>query len=402
MVQRRRIDRNGQPDAIPRIPAAQLCHRQPGLPRQGLSRIKEGPSPRGQEHLARLAPGLRHPFRKGFGQQGADIGLAALTATCRPGPSLRQSDRVACSRRPVALQTPQPIPQIKVIAAEPRLAQHRRDPGPEGGIARIAGDGDHMRQPRRQRDPRHPPSMGCQRPGLIQRTQSFQHLARLGERPRRRLVQQGEPLCRPGTPSGQVEGKARQVRLQDFRPLVRHQPARLRLVPKAVAHAGFRPSGPAAPLFCRGPADPDRRQPRQAAGRLEPRHARQATVDHHPDPLDGQAGLGHRGRQHHLAPPGCRRLDGPILGFAVQRPVQRNDINGRIIQPLREPLRRAVDFALSGQKDEDRAALLPQGQQDGPGQGILDPLDRVAPAVTCLDRKHPPLGLDHGRAVQKA
>ena len=252
-----------------------------------------------------------------------------------------------------------------------------------------------MRQTWRQGDARHPLSMGCQGPRLVQRAQPRQHLARFSEGARRRLVQQGQRLCVPCAPSRQIERETGQIRFQDLRSLVWNQPARRRIVPQPVTDARLDPARPAAPLLRRRPADLDRRQPRETARRLEPRHARQAAVDDHPHPFDGQAGLGHRGRQHHLAPPRRGPLDGPVLGLAVQRAVQRNHIHRRIAQAFGQPLGGAVNLPLPRQKDQHRSALLAQRLNDCARDSVLDPLDGVAPQVAGLDREHPPLGLDH-------
>ncbi|MNE15137.1 hypothetical protein D3C80_1080380 [compost metagenome] len=182
---------------------------------------------------------------------------------------------------------------------------------------------------------------------------------------------------------------------------MRDQAARLFLVPQAIADAGLDAAGAASPLFRRRPADLDRRQPGQAAGRLKPGHARQPAVDHNPHALDGQAGFRHRGRQHHLAASGGRRLDGPVLLALVQRAIESDDIDGWIAQPLVQPLRGAVDFALPRQEGQHRPRLFPQRQHHRPRHGILESLGDVTAQVTGLDREHPTLGLDYRRPVQQ-
>ncbi|MNX66085.1 hypothetical protein D3C86_971660 [compost metagenome] len=179
------------------------------------------------------------------------------------------------------------------------------------------------------------------------------------------------------------------------------QTPRLFFVPQAIADARLDASCPAPPLLGRRPADLDRRQSGQAAGRLEPGHARQAAVDHHPHALDGQAGFRHRGRQHYLATAGRRRFDGPVLLALVQRAIEGDDIDLGIAQPFVQPLHRAVDLPLPRQEDQHRSALFAQGQHDGARHGVLESLDGVAAQIEGLDREHPPLGLDHRRAIQE-
>ncbi len=180
------------------------------------------------------------------------------------------------------------------------------------------------------------------------------------------------------------------------------QAARLFLVPQPVADARFDPARAATPLLSRGSADLDRRQPGQAAGRFEAGHARQAAVDHHAHPLDGQAGLGHGGRQNHLAAARRGGLDGAVLLGLVERAIEGDDIDRRITHSLVQALDGAVNLALPRQKGQDRAGLFVQGLNHGLGHGLLEPFDRVAAQIAGLDREHPSLGLDHWRAVEQA
>ena len=180
---------------------------------------------------------------------------------------------------------------------------------------------------------------------------------------------------------------------------MRDQAARLFLVPQAIADARLGAPGPSAPLFGGGAADPHGRQTGQAAGRLETRHARQAAVDHHTHAFDGQAGLGHRGRQHQLAPPRLGGLHGPVLLGAVQTAVQGDDIDGRQTQPLADKTRYPVDLALPRQKGQDRARLFAQRQQTGAGHRLFEPFGRIAAQIAGLDRKDPAFGFYDRRQV---
>ncbi len=244
--------------------------------------------------------------------------------------------------------------------------------------------------------------MRGQPPLPVQRPQPGQHGARLSEGPARRRVQQGQPLRRGRAPARQIERQSGQVALNDLRRLVADQAAGLFLVPQPVADPGLRPPGAAAPLLGRGAADPHCGQSRQAAGRLEPRDARQAAVDHHPHALNGQAGLGHGGGQHHLATTGRRRLQRLVLLRLVERAIEGRDIHRRVAQTLGQQAGDAVDLPLPRQEDEQRTGLGRQRRLDGPNHGDLQPLDRVAAEIAGVDRKHPSLGGDHRRPVQQA
>ena len=79
------------------------------------------------------------------------------------------------------------------------------------------------------------------------------------------------------------------------------QALRLRLVPQAIADAGFGTAGAAPALIGGGPRHPHRLQPRHAHVRLETRNPRQTAVDDDTHALDGDRRLGDRGREHHLA-----------------------------------------------------------------------------------------------------
>ncbi|MNQ87108.1 hypothetical protein D3C85_1023190 [compost metagenome] len=157
-----------------------------------LGRIEEGPAPGGQQHLARLAARPRDPLGEGLGQQQARIRLAAVTAARRPRPALGQLDRIPRTRRTVPLQPLQTVVQIDGVAAQSRLAQHRRNLRAAKGVILIRGHGDHVRQSRRQRNPRQPPPVRRQVALGVQRAQPGQNLPRLGQRPGGRRVQQGQ------------------------------------------------------------------------------------------------------------------------------------------------------------------------------------------------------------------
>ena len=398
---RLRIQRRRQPHPVAHIAAAKFGDRQPRGARQMIRRLQHGAASAGQQELAGPAPRPRDPLREGLGQQQSRMDRLARPAARRPGPAIRQLQRIARARRPIPRQADQTVRQIDARSAQPRLAQHRGDPSAGQGVAPVRGDRDHMGQAWRQRDFRQPHPMFRQSAIGLQRTQPAQHLARLGHRASGRRVQQRQSLDRPRAPSRQIQRKAGQVRLLDFGPLVRDQPPRLLLVPEAIADARRRAPRPPAPLFGRGPADLDRRQPRQAAGRFETRHARQAAIDHHPHALDGQTGFGNRGGQHQLAPSRRRRFDGAVLLGAVQPAVKRRDVHVGQPQPFPDQTRDAVNLTLPRQEDQNRPALFAQGGQAGPRHRLFEPLGRIAAQVSGFDWKHPPLGLDHRRAIQQ-
>ncbi|VVN31012.1 hypothetical protein PS623_04776 [Pseudomonas fluorescens] len=141
-----------------------------------------------------------------------------------------------------------------------------------------------------------------------------------------------------------------------------------------------------------------------AAARVKPRHPRQAGVDHHPHAIDGQAGFGNVGRQHHLALAAGRRLDGSTLGVQVKLAVQRaEDDVGALADGFLQALMDSADLGLAGQKHQQAAALIGQRLQhavDHPRLDELTRLHRLAP----LDRYrvHAALAADHRSVVKQA
>ena len=148
---------------------------------------------------------------------------------------------------------------------------------------------------------------------------------RLGKRRARRRIEEGE-LLRVAAPGREVERERRQIGGEDFRPGKGLERRGLRLVPQPVADAGLGAAGTAAALIGRGARHPHGLKPRHADVGLVARHPRQAAIDHDAHALDGDRGLGDRGRQHDLAAAGRRRGDGAVLLVAGERAVERDHI----------------------------------------------------------------------------
>ncbi len=391
-----------QQDAVAGLAAAQLAHGQPGLAGQGVGRLQIDPAPAGQLIFAGLAPRPGHPLRIGLGQQQ---GVVQRRGAGRPagaaGPALRQRASIPRPWRAVAVETLQPVAQVDIAAAQALLAEHGGDLRAPRGLAGGGGPHHHVGQARGQRHVGQGPAMGGQAALPVQGLQAIEQDPGLGEGGGRRLVEEGQAAGVPRAPPGQVQGQARQVGLQDLGPGEGRQGPGLRLVPQAVADARLGAAGPAPALVGGGAADAHGLQPGQAAGRVEARHAGQAAVDHHPHALDGQAGLGDRGGQHHLAPPRRGGGHGTVLFGRLQRAVQRRDIDLGPPQPLAQQGLDAPDLALARQEDQQTAALLGQGPLDGADHALLQPLAVVAAQIAGVDREHPPLALDDRRLTQQ-
>ena len=158
------------------------------------------------------------------------------------------------------------------------------------------------------------------RPSRVERLELAQQRPRLADGGRRRRIEEAQaPRDRatPQSPSASISGARSASRISGS--AIGRERAGLGLVPQPVADARLDAAGAAAALVGGGLRHAHRAQLGQAARRVVARHARQAAVDHHAHALDGQAGLGDGGGQHHLAPAGRRRLDRPVLHLALER-----------------------------------------------------------------------------------
>ena len=134
--------------------------------------------------------------------------------------------------------------------------------------------------------------------------------------------------------------------------------------------------------------------------RLIARHPGQAAIDHHPHAVDGDRGLGNRGRQHDLAPARRRRRDGAVLRLGIERTVKRKNVDRRIGDAFAQSAFGAADFAGARQEGEDRSGFGAQRPQHRVGNLGLDRLRRIAADIAGLDRKSLAFARDH-RGVAK-
>ncbi len=170
------------------------------------------------------------------------------------------------------------------------------------------------------------------------------------------------------------------------------------LGPQPVAHARLQAAGAATSLVGGGLADPHRFQPGHARARREARHTHLAAVDHDAYALDGQAGLGDRGCQHHLSTIGGRGRDGAILLGGRQVAVQRGDIDVLTGTPQR--LFDPADLGDAWQKHQRAAPFLSERTAHHRRHIAFEPSGRLAVEVAGLDGKHAPGGVHHRCAAQ--
>ena len=299
------------------------------------------------------------------------------------------------------MQVFQAAAQVDILAAQALLSEHRSDLRGLAGLARGGGADHHVSQARGQRHVGQRFAVPRQIPLPVQGLDAAQQRSRLGEGGCGRRVQERQARRIARAPTGQIQRQARKVCLQDFRPSKGRQRTGLRLVPQTVANARFGPAGAASPLVGGGAADADGIQPRDARGRIIARHAGLAGVDHDSDALDGQAGLGDRGGQHHLAAARRRWGNGAILRGGLQRAVQGSDVDIGPTQTLVQPRLGPANLALARQEDQNAAGFLGQGPLDGAADPLFKSLALIAAQIASIDREHSPLALDDRRIGQQ-
>ena len=391
------VERRGEQDAVLCGARAELGHHQPVGAGEGFARIQKRAPPARQPEFPRRAPPLGQPLGIGRIQDRAVRRSAVIRSRPRlPRPACRERLGV---RRPLAAivsQARQTFVQIDFTAAETSFRQHRRDQHRALAASSLGRRQHHVRQAGRQRERGQGAPVRRDVPAVVEGAEGGQQCAGLRQGGAGRRIEKGQRRRVRSAPERQIEGETGKLALQDFRRGEGDQRARLRLVPQAIADPRLRAPRPAPPLIRRRAGDADGGEAGQAAGRIVAGHAGKPRIDHHPHAVQGQAGFGDGGRQHHLAPLRRRGPYGAILFGWGQRAVEWDDIDiGR--QARGEQGFGPADFALTGQKDEHAAALLPQRLADRLGGLILQARGRVAAEIAGLHRIGAAVALDHRR-----
>ncbi len=234
----------------------------------------------------------------------------------------------------------------------------------------------------------HDAAVGVQRAEPLQQFDSLLQGAcgrRVGPGQRRRgRAPRGQLQCQPG-----------EVDLGDLGLEVGPSGAVFQLAPQPVGRARFGAPGATRPLLRRCPRGGHRRQPRHARALVEPGHAGQAGVHHHPHPVHREGGLGDVGGEHHPSPPGRRGLQRKVLFGLRQRPGQRVHVHARRHRTLQQPLH-PTDLPDAGEEHQQASRLLAQRPLHQCGARLHRPvllahrrphhLHRVQPAVAGGDR----------------
>ena len=291
--------------------------------------------------------------------------------------------------------------QIDIVAAEPALGQHHRDVG--RGPGRLPAAASTTMRASRGGSGRR---AACGPPAVMRPSASMapssasSALASASARPpaadRGRRASPDRPR-----PNGRDRARSRRDRRPGFPAGWRLPASGLRLVPQPVADAGLGAPGAAAALVGGGARDPHGLEPRQADIGLVARHPREPAIDHDAHALDGERGLGDRGRQHDLAPAGRRRRDGAILRLRVERAVERHHVDRGSAMRSRSRVSVRRISAAPGRNTSTRRPP----RRAAPQRPRRPPAARSARAVAAeiagLDRKGAALALDHRRVAEQ-
>ena len=174
-----------------------------------------------------------------------------------------------------------------------------------------------------------------------------------------------------GAPSGEFHHQGGQVGLQEFRGAMRNEAPVLRLGPQSVAYSRRRSTGSTTPLVGGVATHADRFQAGHGRPGIEAWDAHEPGIDHHPDTLDGQRGLGHRRGQDDLSPTARGRSQGAVLGLPGEGSVKKVEVDAGF--PVLQCLGGAPDLGGPGEKDQDVALGFGQGAVDRGGHHGLDP-----------------------------
>ncbi|MNO55022.1 hypothetical protein D3C76_455050 [compost metagenome] len=336
--------------------------------------------------------------RAWFATQQATVLASQLARTLHPAVAATGSFAFATDQR-------QPAVQIGTTTAlDIPLAQQRSHIAGHLCQAQVLAAQQQMRDTRMRRQLGHGLAVFAEvvTAARLEGIEPRQQVLGLGEGGRGRLVEPAQLLGRH-TPARQLQGQAGQVGLHDLGAAVGGQLVMLGLGPQAVTHAGLQAAGTAGALSGTGARDALGVQTSHAAARVETRYPGQACVDHHAHAVDGQAGLGDVGGQHHFAQALGRRVDGRTLGVEIELAMQRakQDL-GALAQRFLQALVHPADLGLTWQEYQHTASLVSQCLQHAIHYPWLDELTRLErPPPTDVDGVHAAFAADHRGIIQQ-
>ena len=177
----------GRGDACVLRLALQVGDDEEGLAGQRIGGVELRAAAIGEQEFAALAPSFRDAVRPGVEEKGAGGGgMIANVALPRffslPCQPLRQTPRRLRARAAFGAKPHQPPLEIDAVAAEPALGDEDGKLGGSLGLSCAGSLGDHVRQPRRQRELAHRFAGFRQTAGLVDRAETKEQRPRLGER----------------------------------------------------------------------------------------------------------------------------------------------------------------------------------------------------------------------------
>ena len=203
------------------------------------------------------------------------------------------------------------------------LREHAREFAAEAGVAERPCAQHQVREPRVRAECGHLAPERRDATVGVERLETRQQVACLGERREWRRVEPGERARVAGAPAGELERERREVGLENLRGRVRQQRRVRRLAPQPVADARRGTAGTAAALVGRRARDAQGLEPPHAGGGIEALAALEAGIDHDAHAVDGEAGLGDVGRDDHLAAAVRVGSQRRVLRLGCQVAVQR-------------------------------------------------------------------------------
>jgi len=192
---------------------------------------------------------------------------------------------------------------------------------------------------------------------VIDGAKFLQQFARLRERAGIGCIQPAQFAGLAHAPVGQFQCQGGEIAAQDLGCAVACHALLLPRCPEAVASSRSQPAGASAALVCRVPGDEHGVEPVHARAGIEAGLPFEAAVDHDVNALDGQAGLGDRRRQHHLALSGGRGLYRQVLGGGGKRAMQRRQSDFIVADNLTQCAFHLADLPRAGKKHQEAAAL---------------------------------------------
>ncbi len=205
----------------------------------------------------------------------------------------------------------------------------------------------------------HASAQRGERTEAIERAQALQQILGLGQRARRRRIDEGQIITAPGA---QLQQQTREFDLHQLGPARGLQALALR--PQAVADARRHAARATGALIGRGLADVHCHQLREAGVRVEARLAREAGIDHGLDARQGHAALGHIGGEHDAATAVAGGLQHGGLLLHRQLTVERQHLRVRGLCGIEQQALAALDLAQAGQEDQQVAVGFAQGELD--------------------------------------